>query len=166
MRQPLHIAHFAHTRETLGKGCLLIFRHTRLLCVLVPDDTDNLTFSGVELQYRIAVNVRFGSKAASATPAPGMLPSVCHHIVVRHHPNLLLKRRGGAATWTKKPLTSIMETTTCSRRSSRIISTRITSLNFRSPLFQKKFAESIRNRIHRRLNEDNIFTTCFGSRPN
>src|SRR5262245_53967286 len=63
MRQPLHIAHFAHTRETPGKGCLLIFRHTRLLSVLVPDDTDNLTFSGVELQYRIAVNIRFGSKA-------------------------------------------------------------------------------------------------------
>src|SRR5215471_21061729 len=62
---------------------------------------------------------------ASATPAPGMLPSVCHHIVVRHHPNLPLKRRGGAATWTKKPRTSMMETTTGSRRSSRIISTRI-----------------------------------------
>src|SRR5262249_40885351 len=66
MRQPLHIAHFAHTRETPGKGCLLIFRHTRLLCVLVQDDTDNLTFSGVELQYRIAVNVRFGKKQTCA----------------------------------------------------------------------------------------------------
>src|SRR5262245_52227674 len=51
MRQPLHIAHFAHTRESPGKRCLLIFRHTRLLCVLFPDDTDNFTFSGLELQY-------------------------------------------------------------------------------------------------------------------
>ena len=45
-------------------------------------------------------------------------------------------------------------------------STRITSLNFQSPLFQKKFAKSIRNHIQRRLNDDNIFTTCFGSRLN
>src|SRR5262245_29976954 len=51
MRQPLHIAHFAHTRESPGKRCLLNFRHTRLLCVLFPDDTDNFTFSGLELQY-------------------------------------------------------------------------------------------------------------------